>query len=151
MKSEIKFTGIVAMLAILSLQLNAQQTEKTYDKKDDVIARHNNYVFDHAKAMENAIAQSDKKIEKKAFRKHIRGIKSHTHKAKKYVKALQKKEKNLKESEVRFNRMIEHYDNILQEEFQIEKELGMPGSDRHKIASHLTTIFSELNEIKKQL
>jgi hypothetical protein len=37
--------------------------------------------------------------------------------------------------------MIEHYDTILQEELQIEKELGMPVSDRHKLASHINAIL----------
>ena len=151
MKPGINITGLLLLLSFLTVQLNAQQIEKTYNKKEKAIKKHNEYVYTHAKALEKAIVQSDDWFNKKSSLKHARKIKLHATKAKFCVNKLKKEENNEKKSESRFNRVIEHYDKILQEEFQVEKELGMPAADHHKLASHLSVILNELEEIKKKI
>jgi hypothetical protein len=39
----------------------------------------------------------------------------------------------------------------MKSEFKIEKELGMPATDRHKLAQHLSVFLNELKGIKKEI
>jgi hypothetical protein len=150
MKSGINFTLIVLLLSFLTVSINAQD-ETILNKKKETVRQHNKYMFDHIEAMLKVTNNPDYPFNKKSFRKHARGIKLHAKKARAYVNKLNEKETDLKESETTFNGIIEHYDKILQEEFEIEKELDMPASDRQKLASHLSIIQDELDEIKKEI
>ena len=150
MKSGKSITGIILLLlSFLTVQTYAQRT--SFDKKEEAIIRHNDQVFYHAKAMERDYSKSGNIFNHKSYLKHAKAIKTHTKKAKAYTNKLLNEEKYVKEKETKFNGIIEHYDKILQEEFQIEEELGMPTSDRHKLASHLSVILDELEAIKKKI
>ncbi len=150
MKSGRYVAGIILLLSFLSVETNAQN-EISHNKKEMAVIQHNEYILNHAKALEREIAKSADAINIKSGLKHARKIKSHAKKAKTYVRKLQKEEKSVKKPETRFNEIIEHYDKILQEEFQIEKELGMPASDHDTLAGHISVILNSLEEIKKKI
>ena len=150
MKTGNFLTALIMLLSFVAISANAQN-ETTFGKKEDAIEKHNEYVYNHAKAMEKAIAEADQGFNPKSYMKHAREIRKHATKSKAYVNKLQKERSSVKKSETKFNKTIEHYDNILQEEFQVEKELGMPASDRHKLASHVSIILDEIEAVKKDI
>lgn len=151
MKTKIITTGIVLILSFLTVQVYAQDKATNFVKKENAIKKHNDQIFEHAKFMQNEARKSDDLFNRKSYLKRARKIKSHARKAKIYVGKLQTEENHVRNSETKFNEVIEHYDRILQEEFQIEKELGMPASDRHKLDSHLSIILNELEELRKKI
>ena len=151
MKSVIGIVSIVFIMSFLAVQVNAQDKVTNYVKQENAIKKHNDRMFEHAKIMQKEAHNSDDLFNRKSYLKRARKIKSHATKAKTYAMKLQEEENSVKNSETRFNEIIEHYDRILQEEFQIEKELDMPASDRHKLDSHLSAIIDELKELKKKI
>ena len=150
MKSGISFTLSALLLLFLTVPINAQD-ETIVNIKDKTLRHHNESMFDHVETMLKMTNNPDYPFNSKSFRKHARGVKLHARKARAYVDKLNKEESGVKESETRFNGLIEHYDKILQEEFEIEKEMDMPAFDHHKLAGHLSVIRDELDEIKEKI
>ena len=156
MKSALKITGIILLVLLsLTVKISAQE-ETTFNTKEDsirhnTVKQHNDFILNHVEAMKNESVRSEKQFDKESYMQHAQEMKMHATKAKEYVKNLQKGEKSVKESETKFNKTIKHYDNILQEEFKIEKELGMPATDHHKLAHYLSVILNELKKIEKEI
>ena len=138
------------VLVFLAMQVNAQDKVTTYVRHEKAIKRHNNMMFKHANIMKKEAHNSDDLFNRKSYLKRARKIKAHATKAKAYLTKWERGEKSVKEQETKFNKTIEHYDKILQEEFQVEKELDMPASDRHKLESHLAIILDEINELREK-
>lgn len=139
------------ILAFLAVQVFALGKASDYGKRESTLRKHNDSMLENAKFMQNEARHSDDLFNSKAYLKRARKIKSHASKARRYVTRLQQEEYSVKKSETKFNKTIEHYDKILQEEFQVEKELGMPASDRHKLESHVSAILNELDELGKRI
>ena len=156
MKPEFKITDII-LFVLLSLTVNVSaQKETTLNTKgdsnrNDTIMKHNDFIFKHVEAMKKEAAKSDKEFNKEAYLEYAREMKKHASSAREYLRKLHLGEESVKKSETKFNKTIKHYDRILQEEFQIEKELDMPAADRHKLAYHLSLISDELKKIKKEI